>query len=481
MRRASGVAARCMAALLLAVGLVCVGAGAASATVIASAGWSFSTSPTSSHSGTYVVYTTVTTPTDPALQPITIKSGTCSFSGSYATRSGTSGNWSFSGTYNLDPCGGSTFLLTDMRFNLVNNATGATIGQVIQWLPDATNGASCSGTGAGTVLTDAQLVAVAYGAGFRDASPQYQSHGLTWATAVALAESGAQVDAVNTANADGSTDRGLWQINSIHTQYDAAKLLSDAAYNAAAAFQISGSGTNWMPWNSFWAGSKPAYAMYARAAAAVAGTPFTGTIPCGGSNAGLPPAEPSGTPIPGSSTSGVGGETGFDSCVPKGWDFLNPLAYVKGTACVLRVAFVPQSGSGTAWTAFRTAVSARPPFSLVTTAYTFINGIITGIRTGNQAQVAGTSIPASTVAVPGGSFSMPGYSPLTGINHTDCSGGNPLGASTTSDTADCQTGLPASMVLFRNVIRVMLWGGFLFLVWRRMSAAIGAKPEGDEA
>jgi hypothetical protein len=37
------------------------------------------------------------------------------------------------------------------------------------------------------------------------------------------------------------------------------------------------------------------------------------------------------------------------------------------------------------------------------------------------------------------------------------------------------------MVLFRNVIRVMLWGGFLFLIWRRMNGAIGAKTESDES
>jgi Lysozyme like domain len=95
--------------------------------------------------------------------------------------------------------------------------------------------------GAG-ILNDKQLVSVASGAGFR-------GQNLIIAVAVVLAESGGDSNAVNTANANGSTDRGLWQINSIHTQFVVAKLF-DPAYNASAAYTISG-GYNWKPWSTY--------------------------------------------------------------------------------------------------------------------------------------------------------------------------------------------------------------------------------------
>lgn len=56
--------------------------------------------------------------------------------------------------------------------------------------------------------------------------------------AIAKAESGWTVDAINTANSNGSVDRGLFQINSVHSQYNAAQLLSDPRYNTAAAKAI---------------------------------------------------------------------------------------------------------------------------------------------------------------------------------------------------------------------------------------------------
>lgn len=56
--------------------------------------------------------------------------------------------------------------------------------------------------------------------------------------AIAKAESNWYVDAINTANSNGSVDRGLFQINSIHKQFDPARLLSDARYNTQAAKSI---------------------------------------------------------------------------------------------------------------------------------------------------------------------------------------------------------------------------------------------------
>jgi TP901 family phage tail tape measure protein len=66
------------------------------------------------------------------------------------------------------------------------------------------------------------------------------------AAAVAMAESGGKTDAVNR-NTDGSTDRGLWQINSIH---GALSTFSPSG-NARAAVKISSKGTNWHPWVTY--------------------------------------------------------------------------------------------------------------------------------------------------------------------------------------------------------------------------------------
>lgn len=51
------------------------------------------------------------------------------------------------------------------------------------------------------------------------------------------AESGGKVNATNS-NTNGTIDRGLAQINSVHKQFDANKLLSDPQYNLNAAHEI---------------------------------------------------------------------------------------------------------------------------------------------------------------------------------------------------------------------------------------------------
>lgn len=72
---------------------------------------------------------------------------------------------------------------------------------------------------------------------------------LTIATAIALAESGGNT-AITNHDSNGTTDYGLWQINSVHSQYNTTKLL-DPGYNAGAAFLISGGGNNWTPWSTY--------------------------------------------------------------------------------------------------------------------------------------------------------------------------------------------------------------------------------------
>jgi Lysozyme like domain len=136
---------------------------------------------------------------------------------------------------------------------------GSVLGAVLD--PGAmTGGATVGGTQlptAGT-LSLYQIGKYAYANGFLT--------GLDTAIAVAMAESSGQVGATHT-NADGSIDRGLWQINSVHAEYDASRLLSDPGYNAQAAYAISGGGTNWNPWTTYRSG---AYRQFLHDANAVA-------------------------------------------------------------------------------------------------------------------------------------------------------------------------------------------------------------------
>jgi surface antigen len=89
------------------------------------------------------------------------------------------------------------------------------------------------------VLSPAQIAVVAHTAGFA-------GNALVMAIAIAMAESGGNA-AVQHLNSDGSTDIGLWQINTVHTQYSRS-LLPDPVYNARAAYAISGGGASWRAW-----------------------------------------------------------------------------------------------------------------------------------------------------------------------------------------------------------------------------------------
>lgn len=67
------------------------------------------------------------------------------------------------------------------------------------------------------------------------------------AAAIALAESGGCVDATNH-NPNGTTDSGLWQINSIHAP---PAQMADPVANVTQAIAISANGTNWQSWSAF--------------------------------------------------------------------------------------------------------------------------------------------------------------------------------------------------------------------------------------
>lgn len=132
------------------------------------------------------------------------------------------------------------------------------------------------------VLSDAQIVAAIQAAGFpRD----------TWAVAVAvaLAESSGNSDALNDANSNGSSDYGLFQINSVHAGLLNSHNWRDPADNARMAFAISSGGTNWRPWVAYTSGRYRAYLPRAKRAT---GSPV-GSLPGAGSGAvpaGLPSA-----------------------------------------------------------------------------------------------------------------------------------------------------------------------------------------------
>ena len=98
-----------------------------------------------------------------------------------------------------------------------------------------------------TVLSLGQVATLMQQAGFpTSAIPQ----GL----GVATAESGLRSDAVSRPNSNGTVDRGLWQINSVHGK-DPARLM-DPAYNTQVAFELwRSAGNSWRPWSTFNNGS----------------------------------------------------------------------------------------------------------------------------------------------------------------------------------------------------------------------------------
>jgi hypothetical protein len=109
-----------------------------------------------------------------------------------------------------------------------------------------------------TTLTPAQIAGYARAAGFT-------GDALRWATAIALAESGGN-PAARHVNSNGSVDRGLWQINTVHKDVTDAQAY-DPAGAASAAFRISSQGRNFRPWVTYTNGMAGAQLQRATAAA----------------------------------------------------------------------------------------------------------------------------------------------------------------------------------------------------------------------
>jgi hypothetical protein len=74
------------------------------------------------------------------------------------------------------------------------------------------------------------------------------------AAAIAMAESGGNTTATDN-DSNGTVDRGLWQINSVH----GAQSTYDVMGNARAAIAISNNGTNWAAWTTYSSGAYRRY------------------------------------------------------------------------------------------------------------------------------------------------------------------------------------------------------------------------------
>jgi lysozyme-like protein len=129
-------------------------------------------------------------------------------------------------------------------------------------------------------LSDTQIATVARNAGFTGGN-------VATAVAVGLAESGGQTD-VTHVNSDGSTDYGVWQINSVHTTVLASGSWANPSDNARMAFTVSG-GTNWQPWSTYNSGAYLAYLARARVAAAMPDAPVDASTVASTKKHGKPP------------------------------------------------------------------------------------------------------------------------------------------------------------------------------------------------
>jgi hypothetical protein len=107
------------------------------------------------------------------------------------------------------------------------------------------------------VLTPSQIYTLAIQEG--GLSPQ----AAVLATAIALAESGGNSDAVGDVGLENATwgpSVGLWQIRSLKAQTGTGgprdvTQLKDPRFNARAMRAISTGGTNWRPWSTYTSGS----------------------------------------------------------------------------------------------------------------------------------------------------------------------------------------------------------------------------------
>lgn len=112
-------------------------------------------------------------------------------------------------------------------------------------------------------ITDKEIAAAVIGAGFTG------SDAIT-AVAVALAESGGNPTATNK-NSNGSTDFGLFQINSVHRGILSSGNWQNPRDNARMAKQVFDQSKGWTPWVAWKQGKHTLYLTRAKAAISGAG------------------------------------------------------------------------------------------------------------------------------------------------------------------------------------------------------------------
>jgi hypothetical protein len=117
------------------------------------------------------------------------------------------------------------------------------------------------------------------------------------AAAIAEAESGGSINSTDH-DSNGTVDRGLWQINSIH----GTQSTYDPLANAQAAVAISNQGSNWTPWVTFNSGAYRKFLGGSTPSANTSNTPTTSQpntpapTPTSNTNPLLPkPSQPRGT------------------------------------------------------------------------------------------------------------------------------------------------------------------------------------------
>lgn len=135
---------------------------------------------------------------------------------------------------------------------------------------------TCAGQGR---LSGTEIARLARAAGFPDAH-------LAIAVAVAMAESAGYPNATHL-NTNGSTDFGVWQINTVHSALLAGGVWCVPAQNAAMAHSVwTTAGGSWTPWTTYNSGSYLTHLAVANQAAQALGAPA----------APAPTVTPTGTP-----------------------------------------------------------------------------------------------------------------------------------------------------------------------------------------
>lgn len=153
------------------------------------------------------------------------------------------------------------------------------------------------------------------------------------AVAIALAESGGDSTATHK-NTNGSTDYGLFQINSIHSDLLRKYNWRDPKQNAKMAFIISSGGKNYRPWTTYNTGAYRRFVGRATRAAGGSGTysgSGTGSLP--GTGDGATTAPDSGNGDTGTqSVSLSSGTKSFVSTITDGNTWLRVAMFLIGIA-----------------------------------------------------------------------------------------------------------------------------------------------------